>query len=302
MQGAKLALRNPVDRQGPTEHWANIGDLRVRYLDWGGDGDPVMLMHGLASSANWYELVASHLRHKYRFFAADARGHGQTTQAKGGYDWQTLSEDGIGLMDHLGVSRAAVFGHSWGATAALNLAARFPGRVTALGLIDGGVGRQTDPRQPWEVVKAGVRPRDVSGTRQQFLDRLRSQLSLCWNDQIERIVQTMVYEDNEGQIQDILRPENHLQVRRAMWAEPAAEFYSRIACPTVLIPAGPTPERADSERARQKQAGVAAADNAIPDCRVRWIPETVHDIGYHKPEALARVMDEFLSGLDSRQA
>jgi len=256
-----------------------------------------MLMHGLASSAHWYELVASHLRHKYRLFAADARGHGQTTQAMGGYDWQTLSADGVGLMDHLGVSQAAVFGHSWGATAALNVAARFPDRIAALGLIDGGVSRPGGPREPWEVVKARVRPRDVTGNREQFLDRLRQQLSFCWNGQIERIVQTMVYEDQEGQIQDILRPENHLQVMRAMWEEPASELYSRIACPTVIIPAGPTPERADTERARQKQAGVVAAEKDIPQCRVRWIPETVHDIGYHKPEELARVMDEFLSGL-----
>jgi pimeloyl-ACP methyl ester carboxylesterase len=237
------------------------------------------------------------LRHKYRLFAADARGHGQTSQAMGGYDWQTLSADGVGLMDHLGVSRAAVFGHSWGATVALNVAARFPDRIAALGLIDGGVGRPGGPREPWEVVKARVRPRDVTGSREQFLDRLRHQLSFCWNDQIERIVQTMVYEDQEGQIQDILRPENHPQVMHAMWEEPASELYSRITCPTVIIPAGPTPERADSERARQKQAGVDAAGKAIPQCRVRWIPETVHDIGYHKPEELAQVMDEFLSGL-----
>ena len=136
----------------------------------------------------------------------------------------------------------------------------------------------------------------MTGTREQFLERLRQQLSLCWNDQVERIVQTMVYEDQEGQIQDILRPENHLQVMRAMWEEPASEVYTKITCPTVIIPAGPTPERADSDRARQKQAGVVAASKAIPGCRVRWIPETIHDIGYHKPEELARVMDDFLSG------
>ena len=264
-----------------------------------------MLMHGLASSAHWYELVAIHLRHKYRLFAADARGHGQTTQATGGYDWRTLSTDAVGLMDHLGVSRAAVFGHSWGASVALNLAARFPDRITALGLIDGGVGRRAGPREPWEVVKARARPRDVTGNREQFLDRLRQQLSFCWNEQIERIVQTMVYEDQDGQIQDILRPENHLQVMRAMWEEPASELYARITCPTVIIPASRRSierqtnpeERADSERARQKQAGVDAAGKAIPQCSVRWIPETVHDIGYHKPGELARVMDEFLSGL-----
>lgn len=290
-------MLNPAEYQRPTEYRITIGDLRVRYLDWGGDGEPVMLMHGLASSAHWYELVASHLRHKYRLFAADARGHGQTTQATGGYDWQTLAGDAVGLMDHLGVSRAAVFGHSWGATAALNVAARFPDRIIGLGLIDGGVGRRSGPREPWEVVSARARPRDVSGTREQFLDRLRRQLSPCWNDQVERIVQTMVYEDQQGQIQDIFRPENHLQVMRAMWEEPASDCYSRITCPAIIIPAGPTPERADSERARQKRVGVAAASKAISDCRVCWIPETIHDIGYHKPEELARAMDEFLSGL-----
>ena len=280
------------------ENWAGIGELRVRYLDWGGDGGPVMLLHGLASSAHWYELVAARLRGKRRLFAADARGHGQTTQASGGYDWQTLAGDAVGLMDHLGVAKAAVFGHSWGASVALNLAARFPERVSALGLIDGGTSRRGGSREPWETVRARARPRDVSGTREQFLDRLRRQLSFCWNDQVERIAQTMVYEDGEGRIQDILRPENHLQVMRAMWEEPASDFYARVACPAIIIPAGPTPERADSDRARQKREGVAAASAAIPDCRVCWIPETVHDIGYHKPGELARVMEEFLSGVD----
>ena len=277
--------------------WTSIGDLRVRYLDWGGNGRPVVLLHGLASSAHWYDLVAPCLRDKYRLVAPDQRGHGQTTQADSGYDWAALSQDVVGLMDHLDLDRAAVFGHSWGASVALNVAARFPDRIAALGLIDGGVGRRSGTtREPWEVVKARVRPRDVTGNREQFLDRLRHQLSFCWNDQVERIVQTMVYEDQEGQIQDILRPENHLQVMHAMWQEPASDLYPRISCPTVIVPAGPTPERAGSERARQKQAGVESAGKAIPRCQVRWIPDTVHDIGYHKPEELARVIDEFLSG------
>ena len=255
------------------------------------------MLHGLASSAHWYDLVAPCLRDKYRLVAPDQRGHGQTTQADSGYDWAALSQDVVGLMDHLDLDRAAVFGHSCGASVALNVAARFPDRIAALGLIDGGVGRRSGTtREPWEVVKARVRPRDVTGNREQFLDRLRHQLSFCWNDQVERIVQTMVYEDQEGQIQDILRPENHLQVMHAMWQEPASDLYPRISCPTVIVPAGPTPERAGSERARQKQAGVESAGKAIQRCQVRWIPDTVHDIGYHKPEELARVIDEFLSG------
>ena len=288
----------------PAEHWAQIGTLDVRYLDWGGEGPPLLALHGLASSAHWYDLVAPYLRSKHRVIAPDQRGHGQTSQANTGYDWQSLTSDAVGLLDHLGISRASVFGHSWGATVALNLAVGFPDRVSALGLIDGGISRSNRPSntpsnapsETWDQVKAGVRPRDVSGTRQEFLHRLQAQLSFCWNDQIERMVQTMVYEDQDGQIQDILRPENHLQVMRAMWEESASAVYDKVACPTIIIPAGPTPERANTDRAMTKKAGVDAASRSIRQSQVRWIPETVHDIGYHKPRELAEVMLEFLSG------
>jgi len=284
----------------PAEHWAEIGTLDVRYLDWGGEGPPLLALHGLASSAHWYDLVAPYLRSKHRVIAPDQRGHGQTSQANTGYDWQSLTSDAVGLLDHLGISRASVFGHSWGATVALNLAVRFPDRVSALGLIDGGISRSNRPSnapsETWDQAKARVRPRDVSGTRQEFLHRLQAQLSFCWNDQIERMVQTMVYEDQDGQIQDILRPENHLQVMRAMWEESASAVYDKVACPTIIIPAGPTPERADTERAMAKRTGVDAASRSIRQSQVRWIPETVHDIGYHKPRELAEVMLEFLSG------
>ena len=280
-----------------SECWADIGDIRVRYLDWGGQGKPVVLLHGLASSANWYDLVAPHLRDDYRIIAPDQRGHGQTTQADGGYDWGTLTQDVVGLMDELSIPKAAVFGHSWGANVAVNVAARAPDRVIALGLIDGGTSRSCGPRETWEDVKARARPRDISGTKEEFLDRLRTQLSFCWSDQVERIVLTMVYEDGDGAMQDILRPENHIQVMRAMWEEPASQAYPNVRCPTVIIPAGPTPQNAGSERAIVKQERVGAAAQEINDCRVHWIPETVHDIGYHKPEELAGAIREFLGGV-----
>ena len=75
----------------PVEGWAEVRDLRVHYLDWGGDGPPVLALHGLASSAHWFDLVAPRLRDRYRVVAPDQRGHGQTTQAPGGYDWPSLS-------------------------------------------------------------------------------------------------------------------------------------------------------------------------------------------------------------------
>ena len=98
----------------PEEHWVNVGDLKVHYLDWPGDGLPLLALHGMASSANWYERVARYLAAGHRIIAPDQRGHGQTSQASTGYDWETLTSDLIGLLDSLGLDLVSVIGHSWG--------------------------------------------------------------------------------------------------------------------------------------------------------------------------------------------
>ncbi len=280
----------------PKELWADIGDLKVRYLDWGGDGPPLLALHGLASSAHWYDIVAPMLRGRHHIIAPDQRGHGQTTSAPNGYDWKTLSGDLVGLLDHIGLDVVAVMGHSWGGNVATNLAAYFPDRVGRLIMIDGGFfdGRIM-PGATWEAFSQRLRPRDVTGDRQEFLERLRNQMGAIWSDEIERIVQTMVYEDENGQIQDILRPENQAQVIRAMWDDPASVTLPKIECPTLIVAAGPTPDRAGSEFAESRRRMVAAAEQNIKDCRVHWVPETIHDIGYHKPQELAQVIGDFLA-------
>ena len=278
----------------PAERWADVGDLRMRYLDWGGDGAPVLALHGLASSAHWYDLVAPLLRDRYRIIAPDQRGHGQTTQASGGYDWQSVASDAVGLLDALGIERAAVLGHSWGGNVAVNVAARYPERVSALVMIDGGFfSPQMIEGATWEAFSQRLAPRDVSGTRAEFLARISAQLAVCWNADVERIALTMVYE-RDGRIYDILRPENQAQVIRAMWDDPASDAWPRVQCPALIAPAGPSAERAATEFARTRRRMVDLAAAAIPNCQVRWIADTIHDIGYHKPGELAGVIGGFL--------
>ena len=283
----------------PTEHYAAIGELQVRYLKWQPSGEvggvPILALHGLASSANWYERLAARLSRNHSIAAPDQRGHGQTTQAASGYDWQTLAADAIRVLDHLGLEQAAVLGHSWGGNVAINVAARFPERVSKLVMIDGGfLDGHLLPDASWEVFQNRYAPRNVSGTQREFLDRISQQLGDCWGDDLERIVLTMVYEDEEGQIQDILRPPNHAQVLEAMWGEPPSVTLPNIQCPTLIVPAGPRPDRAGSSFNVTKTVMVEAATKAVPDNRVHWIPETIHDIGYHKPDELAAVIEEFL--------
>ena len=278
----------------PTEAWADVRDLRMRYLDWGGDGPMLLALHGLASSGHWYDLVAPLLRDRFRIIAPDQRGHGQTTNAPTGYDWQSLSDDLAALLDLLEAPEVFVIGHSWGGHVSSNFAARYPQRVERQVMIDGGfLDGRLFPEPTWEGFSTRLSPRNVSGGREEFLDRLRTQMAAFWNSDIERIVQTMVYEDENGMIQDILRPENQAQVIRAMWDDPCSKTLLLVECPTLMVPAGPMPDRANSEYSQMRQRMVAAAAAALPNGRVRWIMETVHDIGYDKPEELAAVIAEF---------
>ena len=279
----------------PTENLVTVGDLTLRYLDWGGDGPLVLALHGLASSAHWYQRVARRLKENYRVIAPDQRGHGQTTQATSGYDWQTLASDAIGFLDQLGSEQAIVLGHSWGGHVASNVAARFPDRVSHLVMIDGGYqDGHLLPDASWELFKTRFGPRDVSGTKEEFLSRVRSQMEDSWGDDLEQTLLSMVYEDSQGLMRDILHPDNHAQVLRAMWDEPPTVILPQILCPTLIVPAGPLPERAGSEFAKMRERMVAAAEQVMANCTVRWIPETIHDIGYHKPDELAQVIRQFV--------
>ncbi len=285
----------------PMEKWTHVNGLDMRYLDWGGDGEPLLALHGLASSAHWYDIVARLLRHQYRIIAPDQRGHGQTTQAESGYDWHTLSDDLSALLDHVaaeipGFARpVASLGHSWGGHVVSNFAYHHPDRVRRIVMIDGGfLDGRLFPEPTWEVFSDRLRPRNVTGDREEFLSRLREQMASFWNSEIERIVQTMVYEDEDGQIQDILRPPNQAQVIRAMWDDPCSHTLAQVQCPALLVAAGPLPERSNSDFAQLRRRMVSAAEAALPNGRAHWIPETIHDIGYHKPEELAQVILEFL--------
>ena len=124
IEGTEVEI--PNNAPGPIEDQIITPQIRMHYRDWGrpwlGPGQSpvldVLALHGLGSSCHWYDILVPHLRNEFRFVAPDQRGHGQTDQPPGGYDWQTLATDVKDLIDSLRIHRAAVMGHSWGSSVA----------------------------------------------------------------------------------------------------------------------------------------------------------------------------------------
>jgi pimeloyl-ACP methyl ester carboxylesterase len=113
--------------------YAPIGDLRIYYEIHGSGDTPVVLLHGglFNIDLQFGELIPG-LSTGRRVIAADFQGHGRTNDIDRPLRTADLAADVIGLLDHLGVVKADVFGFSIGGAVALYLAIRHPGRVRKL--------------------------------------------------------------------------------------------------------------------------------------------------------------------------
>ncbi|MFF6774446.1 alpha/beta fold hydrolase [Streptomyces sp. NPDC012637] len=105
----------------------------LSYLDFTPDsaGRPLLALHGHLSEGASFAHLAEALGDGWRVIAPDQRGHGDSDRAPD-YRREGYVSDALALMDHLGLDRVALLGHSLGAVNAYHLAAAHPGRVGAL--------------------------------------------------------------------------------------------------------------------------------------------------------------------------
>lgn len=120
-------------------------DLELAYFDDGDPaGEPVLLIHGFASSASVNWVYPGWLRTLgdagYRVIAIDNRGHGASDKPHDPevYHPSSMAGDAAALLNHLGLPDAHVMGYSMGARISAFLAVEHPDRVRTL--VFGGLG------------------------------------------------------------------------------------------------------------------------------------------------------------------
>lgn len=110
--------------------------VRLHYAVQGDpDGPVLVLLHGYSDSWQSYSRVLPLLPARYRVYAPDLRGHGDSDRTLSEYSLGSMTRDVIEFMDALGVDRATVAGHSMGSYVAQQVALTAPRRVDRLLLI-----------------------------------------------------------------------------------------------------------------------------------------------------------------------
>jgi pimeloyl-ACP methyl ester carboxylesterase len=125
------AARRPRDR------FVTVHGLRLRYRDWGGDGRPLLALHGAAAHAHWWDPVAPYLARHLRVLALDWRGHGRSAWPRPpAYRSEDFAAELLGTIEALRLEDVVVAGHSMGGHNAMAFAAWHPDRLARLVIVD----------------------------------------------------------------------------------------------------------------------------------------------------------------------
>jgi pimeloyl-ACP methyl ester carboxylesterase len=287
----------PNKTSPPTDRTVPGDGVSLHARDWDGDGAAVVLLHGLASNARIWDGVAQRLAGAgLRVAALDLRGHGESEQPAGGYDFATVCRDLDAALPALRVERPVLVGHSWGANVALQYAADRDGVVAGLVLVDGGfLGVADWPGMTRELARERLAPPRFAVPLEDWLARAgRFAAGAGRGGWIRDFLRAGVDVDDRGVARARFHFDNHMQVVDALYDQRPSALYPLVDCPVLLCPA------AEDELAAAKQDAVERALRLLPDARATWFEDTMHDIPLQRPAELAAELASFVKEAANR--
>ncbi|GGV96908.1 alpha/beta hydrolase [Streptomyces gelaticus] len=253
--------------------------VRLVCRDWGGPGQSIVLLHGLAGHAGEWDVLAGRLSSGYRVVAVDQRGHGTSERDPRDVSRAAYVADAVAVVDQLALQRPVLVGQSLGGHTAMLTAAARPGLVHGLVLVEAGPG--------------GANPNsavDLGGWLDSWPTPFRSREAAAaylgggpvgagWAAGLE---------EREGGWwprfdRDVMVRSLAENAQRSFWHE-----WGQVACPTLVVLAQSSfiPAQEADEMLRRRPATTAMS-----------VPGTGHDLHLEQPEILHTALLGFLEGL-----
>jgi esterase len=165
---AKVAGLEAPELVLPESHHVIIGAMRFHYLDWGGNGHPVLFLHGGGLNAHTWDVVALMLHKRLRCIALDQRGHGDSEWSPArDYGVETQVGDIEGFIELQRLENPLLVGQSMGGLNAIGYAIRHSERIKGLVVVD--VGPEINPAGAERIREFSSTPELDS--REAFLER-----------------------------------------------------------------------------------------------------------------------------------
>jgi esterase len=283
---AEIAGLQPVKVVLPEDHHVIVGEMRFHYLDWGGNGHPILFLHGGGINAHTWDVVCLMLRERYRCIALDQRGHGDSEWSPAiDYGIETQVRDVEGFIEKLDLDNPLLVGQSMGGLNAIAYAVRHSTKLKGLVVVD--VGPEIDSAGTQRIREFSSTPelespeafleravkfnplRDPRVLRRSLFYNLRKLPSGKWSLKHD---QRRTSEEARNRVTD-----QHERLSREV---------SKIRCPTLIVRGGKSDVLSDEAAERFAQM--------LPQARWVRVEDAGHNIQGDNPSGLLFAINPLL--------
>jgi esterase len=260
------------------------GGLKLHYLDWGGDGPPLVMLHGLSGHARTWDHTAAGLGDRYRVFALDQRGHGDSDWASE-YGFALMTADLLGFLDTLDLREVTLMGLSMGGVVSFLFAASHPDRVSRLVVLD--IGPEIAPAGAQHVA-ATLAANDVFDSEDEAFAQARAANPRPTDEALRHRVANNLRPMPDGKLtfkyDKALRRPGAIQdhTTEELWAA-----WRAVSCPVLLVRGNDSDVLAAGTAQRMLAENANASLAVVPDCG--------HSITLDNPEGLLAVVSPWLA-------
>lgn len=153
----QLALQAERSRARLRRHQHRVGAFNWVYLDSGGSGEPLVLVHGFGGDKDNWTRLARHLRHRFRVIIPDLPGYGESdSPSEMRYRVQDEVKRMHDFLAALGIEKAHLAGNSMGGYIVALYAATYPKNTTSLWLINNAGAFSAPPSELLRTLEAGA--------------------------------------------------------------------------------------------------------------------------------------------------
>ncbi len=222
------------------------GTLAVCRWPGSPDAPTVLAAHGITANGMSFAKVAEALDGRVTLLAPDLRGRARSAGLPGPYGLAAHADDLVAVLDHLGLDRAVVAGHSMGGFVAAVAAVRHPERVAGVLLIDGGValrvpeGADIDAILEAVIGPAMTRLSMTFESRQAYLGFFRGHPALAehWSSAVEDYVLRDVTGEPPALRSSCAIDAIRRDATDTLLDEDTVTAVHRMSCPATLVWAG----------------------------------------------------------------
>jgi pimeloyl-ACP methyl ester carboxylesterase len=212
---------------------------------WGDGPNVVLAAHGITGNHRSWQGVARALGPEVRLVAPDLRGRGRSVDLPGPFGMRAHAADLVAVLDHLGIERCVLAGHSMGAYVAAVAATTYPDRFPSVVLVDGGIALPLPDGVDPDAMLAGVLGPALARLEMTFPDR--ASYHAFWRDHPALVEPGAWNADTEAWLDhDLVGVEPELRSSASLEAvrfdgtellvdHEVSQAFRRLSQPTVLL-------------------------------------------------------------------